>query len=49
MLRAHHWNLSYAPFPKLMCFGSPHLDHPFPREAAATAMVLLVDELGLID
>ncbi len=49
MVRAHHWNMSYDPFPKLMRFGSPHLDHPFPKEAAATAMVLLGVELGLID
>ncbi len=49
MIRAHHWNMSYDPFPKLMRFGSPHLDHPFPKEAAATAMILLAFELGLID
>lgn len=49
MIRAHHWNMSYDPFPKLMRFGSPHLDHPFPKEAAATAMILLAVELGLID
>ena len=49
MLNAHHWNLSYDPFPKLMRFGSPHLDHPFPREAAATAIIMLAFELGLID
>lgn len=49
MVRAHHWNMSYDPFPKLMRFGSPHLDHPFPKEAAATAMILLGAELGLID
>lgn len=49
MVRAHHWNMSYDPFPKLMRFGSPHLDHPFPKEAAATAMILLAVELGLID
>ena len=49
MLNAHHWNLSYDPFPKLMRFGSPHLDHPFPKEAAATAIIMLAFELGLID
>jgi len=49
ILRAHHWNMSYDPFPKLMRFGSPNLDHPFPKEAAATAMIMLGVELGLID
>lgn len=49
MLNAHHWNLSYDPFPKLMRFGSPHLDHPFPKEAAATAIIMLAFELGLFD
>jgi len=49
MLNAHHWDMSYDPFPKLMRFGSPNLDHPFPKEAAATAIILLVYELGLID
>ncbi len=49
MLRGHHWDISYSPFPKNMRFGSPNLDHPFPREAALTAMVNLAFELGLID
>jgi hypothetical protein len=49
MVHAHHWDMSYDPFPKLMRFGSPNLDHPFPKEAAATAMILLAVELGLID
>tara|TARA_R110001592_G_scaffold175466_1_gene414619 strand:+ start:41921 stop:43150 length:1230 start_codon:yes stop_codon:yes gene_type:complete len=49
MLRAHHWDMSYDPFPKLMRFGSPNLDHPFPKEAAVKAMVMLAIELGLID
>jgi hypothetical protein len=49
ILRAHHWDMSYDPFPKLMRFGSPNLDHPFPKEAAATAMIMLGIELGLID
>lgn len=49
MMHGNHWDLSYGPFPKSMRFGSPHLDHPFPKEAAATAMFLLAAELGLID
>lgn len=49
MLRAHHWDMSYDAFPKLMRFGSPNLDHPFPKLAAAKAMVMLGVELGLID
>jgi hypothetical protein len=49
MLRAHHWDMSYDAFPKLMRFGSPNLDHPFPKEAAAKAMIMLAVELGLID
>jgi hypothetical protein len=49
MLRGHHWDLSYAPFPKAMRFGSIGLDHPFPKEAAATAMFQFAAELGLID
>lgn len=49
MLRAHHWDMSYDAFPKLMRFGSPNLDHPFPKEAAVKAMIMLSVELGLID
>jgi len=49
MLHGHHWDLSYSPFPKSMRFGSSHLDHPFPKEAAATAMIKFAFELGLID
>ncbi len=49
MLRAHHWDMSYDAFPKLMRFGSPNLDHPFPKEAAVKAMMMLAIELGLID
>ena len=48
MVRAHHWNMSYDPFPKLDAFCLPHLDHPFPKEAAATAMISTGAELGLI-
>ncbi|MCB1174232.1 MAG: hypothetical protein KDK39_11725, partial [Leptospiraceae bacterium] len=49
MMHGHHWDLSYSPFPKAMRFGSPNLDHPFPKEAAATAMFQLAAELGLLD
>ena len=49
ILKAHHWDMSYDAFPKLMRFGSPNLDHPFPKEAAVTAMIKLSLELGIID
>ncbi len=49
MLRGHHWDLSYSPFPRTMRLGSPNLDHPFPKQAAASAMVKFAAELGLID
>ena len=49
MLRAHHWDMSYDAFPRLMRLGSPNLDHPFPKEAAVKAMIMLAIELGLIN
>jgi hypothetical protein len=49
MLRGHHWDLSYSPFPKAMRFGSPNLEHSFPKGAAANAMTLFVTELGLVN
>ena len=49
MLRGHHWDLSYSPFPRAMRLGSPNLDHPFPKEAAATALFQFVAELGLVN
>lgn len=49
MLNSHHWDMSYDPFPKLMRFGSTQLNHPFPKEAAITAMLKLSIELGLVD
>ena len=49
MVRAHHWDLSYSPFPKSMRFGSPNLEHSFPKKAAANAMTQFVAELGLVD
>jgi hypothetical protein len=48
MLHGHHWDVSYAPFPKRLRFGSPHLEHPFPRKAALIAMIDLARELALI-
>jgi hypothetical protein len=49
MVRAHHWDLSYSPFPKSMRFGSPNLEHHFPKMAAANAMTQFVAELGLAE
>ena len=49
MLRGHHWDLSYSPFPRTMRMGSPNLDHPFPKEAAAAALFQFVSELGLVN
>lgn len=49
MLRGHHWDISYSPFPKAMRMGSPNLDHPFPKEAAAAALFQFVTELGLVN
>lgn len=47
MLHGHHWDLSYSPFPQNMRFGASHLDHPFPKEASAAAMLQLACELGI--
>lgn len=47
-LRAHHWDMSYDPFPIHARLGSANLDHPFPRRAALTAIFELTAELGLI-
>lgn len=47
VLHGHHWDLSYSPFPPHMRVGASHLDHPFPKEAALTAMLQLAEELGL--
>ena len=49
VLHAHHWDVSYDPFPVHLRLGAANLDHPFPREAAATAIFPLLAELGLID
>jgi hypothetical protein len=48
-LHAHHWDMSYDAFPRATRLGSANLDHPFPREAALTAIFQLTAELGLID
>ncbi len=47
VLRAHHWDVTYDPFPMHTRFGSANLDHRFPREAALTASLQLTTELGL--
>jgi hypothetical protein len=47
-LHAHHWDMSYDPFPAASRLGSANLDHPFPRRAALTAIFELTAELGLI-
>ena len=49
VLHAHHWDISYDPFPPRFRLGAANLDHPFPREAAITALFLLLAELGVID
>ena len=49
MLRGHHWDLGYGPFPRSIRMTSPHLDHRFPRKAALVASIQLAHELGLID
>lgn len=49
MLRGHHWDLSYEPFPKSQRMGSPNLEHRFPRRAAMITMFKFAAELGLID
>jgi len=48
MLHGHHWDLSYGPFPKNMRFGSPNLEHRFPRKAALSSMIKFAKELGLL-
>lgn len=47
-LHAHHWDMSYDPFPVRARLGSANLDHPFPRDAAVAAIFDLTAELGLI-
>jgi hypothetical protein len=49
MLHGHHWDLSYGAFPERMRFGSPNLEHPFPRISALSAMIQFATELGFIE
>jgi hypothetical protein len=49
LLRGHHWDLAYPSFVKGRWFGLNKTYHPFPKEAALTAIVTLAAELGLID
>lgn len=48
VLHAHHWDISYDPFPVHTRLGSPNLDHRFPRKAAITTHFQFLAELGLI-
>ena len=48
-LHANHWDISFGSFPVSMTLGSRKLVHPFPKQAALTAMLVLVHELGLND
>jgi hypothetical protein len=48
-VHAHHWDISYDPFPRRFRIGVANLDHRFPRKAALAATVSLLAELGLID
>lgn len=48
-LNAHHWDMSYDPFPMQNRMGSPNLDHPFPRYSALVAIHQLSSELGLFE
>jgi hypothetical protein len=49
MLHAHHWDVAYNSFVGKLSFGSPNLEHHFPKTAGAVAMVKFAYELGLID
>ena len=49
VLHAHHWDISYDPFPIHTRLGASNLEHEFPREAAITATFELSAELGLVD
>ncbi len=50
MLHGHHWDVSYSSFKKMgLSFASNHLDHPFPKTAALTAILKFLTELGLVD
>ncbi len=47
VLRGHHWDLAYPSFSKRRWLNNTY--HPFPKEAALAAIVMLAAELGLID
>merc|ERR1711924_267476 len=49
VLHANHWDISFGSFPVTMTLGSRKLVHPFPKEAALTAMLALAEELGLTE
>ena len=49
VVHAHHWDITYAPFPRTARMGSPNLDHPFPRQAALVATMLMLAELGIVE
>lgn len=49
MLHAHHWDVAYNSFVGKLSFGSPNLEHPFPKTAGLVAVVKFAYELGLID
>lgn len=49
MFHANHWDLSYDTFPWYTTLGSSKLKDPFAREAAMTAIVVFLAELGLLD
>jgi len=47
VLHANHWDISFGAFPVAMTLGSRKLNHPFPKEAALSAILALVLEIGL--
>ena len=47
VLNANHWDMSFGSFPLATTMGSRKLVHPFPKEAALSAMLALVHEIGL--
>ena len=47
VLHANHWDISFGTFPITMTLGSRKLVHHFPKQAAMTAMLALVREIGL--
>ena len=47
VLHANHWDITFGSFPVAMTLGSRKLVHPFPKQAALSAMMALVHELGV--